>query len=135
LRTNSTSADFAGIDPLDVVDRQVLLIALVELLDHRRNFEHPQRHSVEAEIARLLGFPGLADELGRTSGEAAAVKCYAELTIEGQNRSRVIAPRSYWRRPGVALRQELSRARKPLGRFIRRVARWRATIGLKTTQQ
>jgi len=130
LRTHSASAESGGIDLFDAIDRHVLLIVLTEQLEHRRNFEHAGRlHAIEADIAEQLGFPSLADELRTTSTSS---EFLAKLATEGTNRSQLIAPRSYWRRPTVVFRQEVSRARKLVGRFIRRTPRLGLTIRLKT---
>jgi (p)ppGpp synthase/HD superfamily hydrolase len=136
LRPRSASAEFAGIDPLDAIDRQVLLIVLAEQLEHRRNFEHAGRpHAVEAEIAEQLGFPALASELRKTISEAASVEFLAELASKELNRPQLIAPRSYWRRPAVAFRQELGRAKKRFGEVAHRISRLGLAQPIATKQR
>jgi hypothetical protein len=134
MRARGASVDFPGIDPFDVVDRQVLLIVLAEILDHRLNFERLRNLSVPAEIARQLGFLDLADELKRAPDEAACAQFFTKANIETRNRSRLIPPPSYWRRPAVAVRQWTKRAGKPLARVIPNVAGFRSSAGAKTAR-
>jgi (p)ppGpp synthase/HD superfamily hydrolase len=146
LRWNGRTipAIYDGFDELGSMDRDVLLIRLANELDdlsdlgilycfkaEAKRYHHVQFGPMLVEMATKLGFPHLAAELMRTLAETASAEIVSELGSRAPGVT-LMAPRSYWRRPTVVFRQEVSRARKLVGRFIRRTPRLGLTIRLKT---
>lgn len=122
-----------GLNELDPIDRDVVLIHLADHLENLLDLGVLYRGDlgrrllldngpIVMEMAEKLGFSTLAGELEQALSEATLAEIPVELATKGQNRSRVIAPRSYRRRPAVAFRQELSRVKKQLGQLVRRAS-------------
>lgn len=122
LRWNpkTISAVRDGLDTLDLIDRNVLLIRLTnELEDHFdlgvlycpnadvRKQSAKRRGLVIVDMADKLGFPTLAVELDRVFREIVSGKIPLELhSTRDQNRAYLVPPRSYQKRLSAAFYQE-----------------------------
>jgi (p)ppGpp synthase/HD superfamily hydrolase len=126
----STLAEIhAGLDALDELDRDVVLLRLADNLEHqldlnllyhgstpRRAYVKPH-HDLLIQMAARLGHSLLAEELHGAYTRITAAE--VPLELRGNGRTSLMAPRSYRRRLVLRLRHRLSG----------HVARWRSVLG------
>jgi (p)ppGpp synthase/HD superfamily hydrolase len=132
---DSIPAIYDGLDELAPIDREILLMRLANELDdlrdlgilysvkaERKRIHYGQFGPVMIKMAERLGFPLLAAELTQALTEAASAEVFSGLRSRNRRTTR-FAPRSYRRRTGIALREELGRLRNRFEWLVRRGSR------------
>src|SRR5262249_25184769 len=122
--------------PLDLVDCQVLLVALADQLEHGLNREYANRNPLcLKELAEQIGFPTLATDLAQAFSTAEVKAAGTE-----PRRAQFVNPRSYCTRSWLTLRPKFNHSfyrvratlgiRKRLYPLVRRISRLPSVLSL-----